>query len=143
MEIDRSVGIYRDQAAVWEVLCDPALMPEWFGKLDNFEAVSGDGTSAGDQYTVDYVRDSGPVELRAEVLSVDAPNGHVHRFEGLPVAFTITSSLDGDDDSTTWTATIEVKLSMLQRALGPVIKGTLDSMAGDMAKGFKAYVESR
>lgn len=143
MEVSRRVEVDRDQAAVWEVLCDPSLMPEWFGKLDNFKAVAGDGTSAGDRYTVDYVRDSGPIELRAEVLEVDAPDSHSHRFEGLPVAFTIVSELSQRGDATRWTATIEVKLSLVQRALGPVIKGYLDDLAGDMADGFKSYVESR
>ena len=40
-------------------------------------------------------------------------------------------------------ATIEVKLSLIQRTLGPVIKGYLDDLAGDMAEGFKTYVEER
>ncbi len=144
MRIERSVDIARGADDVWAVLRDPALMPHWFEKLDNFVAVAGDGTSAGDRYTIDYVRESGPVGLEVEVLSVDSPDGHVHRFEGLPVAFTIASDLVSvDADATTWTATIEVKLSLVQRALGPVIKGYLDDLAGDMASGFKSYVEEQ
>ena len=121
----------------------PALMPEWFAKLGNFVAVSGDGTGAGDEYTIDYLRDGDDKELRVQVLSVDVGIGHVHRFEGLPVAFTITSELTQEGDGTTWVATIEVKLSLIQRTLGPVIKGYLDDLAGDMAEGFKTYVEER
>lgn len=143
MQIDRSVEVAKGQDAVWTVLRDPALMPDWFAKLDNFVAVSGDGTNAGDRYTIEYVRDSGPVELSVEVLEVDAPNGHVHRFEGLPVAFTIASDLDDQGHATIWAATIEVKLSFVQKALAPVIKGTLDGLADDMAEGFKSYVEAR
>ena len=143
MEISREVEVGREPEVVWEVLRDPSLMPEWFEKLDNYVAVVGDGMSAGDRYTVDYLRDSGPIELSVEVLAVDAPDSHVHRFEGLPVAFTITSDLEESEDGTRWTATIEVKLSLVQRALGPVIKGYLDDLAGHMAEGFKSYVESR
>lgn len=143
MEVSRTVDIDRGQAAVWEVLRDPALMPEWFEKLHNFTAVSGDGTRPGDRYSIEYKRDEGEVELSVEVLEVDAPSGHTHRFEGLPVAFTIRSELDERGESTTWNATIEVKLSLIQRALGPVIKGYLDDLAGDMADGFKSYVEAR
>lgn len=143
MRVERSVVIERNQADVWAVLSDPALMPEWFSSLDNFVAVEGDGQSAGDVYEIEYLRDSGNKQLTATVLEVDAPDGHVHRFEGLPVAFEITSRLGSDGDATEWNATIEVKLSLVQRALGPMIKGILDDMAADMANGFKSYLEDR
>jgi uncharacterized protein YndB with AHSA1/START domain len=143
MRIDRSVEIARDPAAVWAVLRDPSLMPEWFARLGNFARREGDGTREGDIYAIDYLRDSGAIELTVTVLEVDAPSGHVHRFEGLPVAFTITSRLDGDEGSTTWVATIEVRLSFVQRALTPVIKGYLDDLSGDLAEGFRNYMEER
>lgn len=144
MKIERSVDVARGADDVWAVLRDPALMPDWFEKLDNFVALAGDGMNPGDRYSIEYVRDSGPVGLEVEVIEVEEPDGHVHRFEGLPVAFTIASELiEIDDGSTTWTATIEVKLSLIQRALGPVIKGYLDDLAGDMAEGFKSYVEEQ
>lgn len=144
MELEQSVSIGREQGDVWEVLRAPALMPEWFDKLGNFAAVEGDGTGQGDRYTIDYLRDSGPVGLSVDVLEVDEQVGHVHRFSGLPVAFTIASRLSSAGDrATLWTATIEVRLSLVQRALTPVIKGYLDDLSGHMAEGFKTYVEGR
>lgn len=143
MKLERSIDIAREREAVWAVLGDPALMPEWFPKLDNFEPTRGDGSAAGDGYTIDYTRNDGPIELTVAVLSVDPPNGHVHRFEGLPVAFTITSELSEEDDGTIWTGIVEVKLSLVQRALSPVIKGYLDDLVGDLASGFKSYVEGQ
>jgi uncharacterized protein YndB with AHSA1/START domain len=144
LKIDRSVVIGRAQDEVWDVLRDPSLMPQWFAKLGNFVALEGDGTAAGDRYTIDYLREDDDKELRVEVLSVDEGDGHIHRFEGLPVAFTIASVLDAQErELTTWTATIEVRLSLVQRALGPVIRGYLDDLAGDMADGFKNYLEAR
>lgn len=143
MKLERSIEIARERDAVWAVLGDPSLMPEWFPKLANFASTDGDGSAAGDSYTIDYVRESGPIELSVTVLEVDPPNGHVHRFEGLPVAFTISSALSGGDGQTTWTGTVEVKLSLVQRALGPVIKGYLDDLVGDLAGGFKSYVEAQ
>lgn len=142
MKLERSVEIARERDAVWAVLGDPSLMPEWFPKLDNFEPVSGDGTAEGDSYTIDFARNDGPIELSVSVLSVDPPNGHVHRFEGLPVAFTITSELTDEGEATTWVGTVEVKLSLVQRALSPVIKGYLDDLVGDLAGGFKDYMEA-
>lgn len=142
MRTERSVEVARELAAVWEVLRDPALMPEWFDRIQNFVATAGDGTDAGDTYTIEYVRDSGPVGLSAEVLAVDAPHGHTHRFEGLAVPFTIISELDDQSGSTIWTATLEVKLSLIQRTLSPVIRGYLDDLADDMAAGFKDYMEA-
>lgn len=143
MEIVHEVPIDSEPAAVWEVLKDPSLMPEWFGKLENFKAIKGDGTKKGDRYSVEYARDSGPLELTVEVIKVDAPHGHVHHFEGFQVPFTITSSIDEDGDASIWTAAIEVKLSLMQKALGPVIKNYLGGLAHDMGDGFKQYVESR
>lgn len=143
MKIERSVDVARERDEVWAVLRDPALMPQWFTKLDNFEATAGDGTNAGDSYTIDYLRDSGPTELQASVLEVDAPDGHVHLFKGLPVAFSISSQLRESDAGTVWMATLEVRLSLVQKALAPVIKGSLDDLAGDMAEGFKNYVEAQ
>lgn len=143
MQIDHKVPVDADPDAVWEVLSDPSLMPDWFEKLENFQAIKGDGTKKGDRYSVDYARDSGPLELRVEVMKVDAPHGHVHRFEGFQVPFTITSSIEEDGDGTTWHASIDVKLSLMQKALGPVIKNYLDGLAHDMGDGFKQYVESR
>lgn len=143
MEINHTVEVASDPAAVWEVLRDPSLMPDWFEKLQNFNAVKGDGMSRGDLYTVEYARDSGPLELSVEVLKVDPPHGHVHRFEGFQVPFTITSTVAPDDDGSIWNAGIEVKLSLVQRALGPVIKNYLDGLAREMGDGFKSYVEGR
>lgn len=143
MEIVHEVPVDSDPAAVWKVLQDPSLMPEWFEKLENFTAIKGDGTKKGDRYSVEYARDSGPLVLTVEVLKVDAPHGHVHRFEGFQVPFTIGSEISEDGDTSVWTATIEVKLSLMQKALGPVIKNYLDGLAHDMGDGFKQYVESR
>lgn len=142
MKIERSVEIARDQDDVWSVLRDPALMPEWFENFSDFQTVLGDGTQVGDRYTIDYVRDSGPVQLSVEILQLDEGSGHVHLFKGLPVAFSIESTLSSSGGSTTWLATIEVKLSLMQKALAPVIKGTLDGLADDMAESFKTYVEA-
>lgn len=142
MEIVHRVDVVSSPADVWEVLRDPSLMPEWFEKLENFQALEGTGTERGDRYSVDYARDSGPLQLDVEVLRVDAPHGHVHRFEGFQVPFTINSTIEQDDESSIWVAAIEVRLSLVQRALGPVIKNYLDGLAHEMGSGFKSYVEN-
>lgn len=143
MEIVHEVPVDSEPDAVWEVLKDPSLMPEWFEKLENFKAIKGDGSKKGDRYSVEYARDSGPLVLTVEVQKVDAPNGHVHRFEGFQVPFTISSRIEEVDGGSLWHAAIEVKLSLVQRALGPVIKNYLDGLAREMGEGFKDYVEAR
>lgn len=143
MEISHVVEVAAAPESVWEVLREPSLMPDWFEKLQNFNAVKGDGSKKGDLYTVEYARDSGPLELSVEVVKVDAPHGHTHRFEGFQVPFTIKSSIDEDNNGSIWTASIEVKLSLMQKALGPVIKNYLDGLAREMGDGFKTYVEAR
>ncbi len=143
MQVDHRVDVAADPAAVWDVLGDPSLMPEWFTKLENFEALKGDGTKKGDRYQLEYPRNDGPLVLSVEVLSVDAPHGHVHRFEGFQVPFTITSTIETDGNGSVWDASIEVKLSLVQRALGPVIKNYLDGFAREMGDDFRTYVESK
>jgi len=143
MEVGHRVDVAADPAAVWDVLGDPSLMPEWFRKLQNFDALKGDGTKKGDRYSVEYARDNdGPLLLTVDVVKVDAPHGHLHRFEGFQVPFTINSAIEEDGDGSIWDATIEVKLSLVQRALGPVIKNYLDGLAREMGEGFKEYVEN-
>jgi hypothetical protein len=46
-----------------------------------------------------------------------------------------------DEDTTEWSAEIEVKLNLVQKALGPVLKGAMSGIAKDMGGDFKKYVE--
>ena len=82
--------------------------------------------------------------LTATVLERKAPTKLVSKYEGMQLPFYLTSSFRAvDDGSTEWAAEIEVKLNLMQKALGPLLKGTMSDMARNMGDDFKAYCESR
>lgn len=143
MVVTESIVIERPFDEVWAVFDDPSLQPEWLGMMTSFEQVSGEGNSRGAVQSVVFERSSGETELTVTVL--DYAEGRVKaRYEGMQLPFELTSQFVAiDDDSTEWECEIDVKLSLLTKALGPVIKGSLSDLAAQMGSDFKSYCESR
>lgn len=143
MVVNESIVIDRPFDEVWAVFDDPALQPEWLEMMSSFEQVSGKGNAKGAVQRVVFERSSGETELTVTVL--DHSEGRVKaRYEGMQLPFELTSTfVEIDDDSTEWECEIDVKLSLLTKALGPVIKGSLSDLAAQMGSDFKSYVESR
>lgn len=141
MVVEHSIEIDKPYDEVWAVFDDPSLQPEWLGMMKSWEQVKGDGNSKGAVQKVVFTRDSGDTELTVTVL--DYAEGMVKaRYEGMQLPFELTSRFDAvDDDTTRWSAHIDVKLSLLTKALGPVLKGPLGDLAEQMGNDFKSYLE--
>lgn len=141
MRAERSVEIGRGRKAVWDVLGEPSLLPVWFDDLEDFVPVEGDGRDEGDVYRIHYTRFRKPIGLKVAVVEVDPQAVFAQRFSGLPAPFTVACTLSGTQRKTTLDAVVEVKLSLVQRVLTPVISGYIDDLAVSLADGFKSYVE--
>lgn len=141
MVVEYSIEIEKPFDEVWAVFDDPSLQPEWLEMMKSFEQVKGDGNAKGAVQKVVFVRDSGDTSLTVTIL--DYAEGLVKaRYEGMQLPFELTSRFDAvDDDTTRWTAHIDVKLSLLTKALGPVLKGPLGDLAEQMGNDFKNYME--
>ncbi|MBJ7459667.1 MAG: SRPBCC family protein [Thermoleophilaceae bacterium] len=143
MIVDHSIIIDKPFAEVWAVFDDPSLQPEWLGMMKSFKQVKGRGNTKGAVQSVVFVRDSGDTELTVTILDHDPSGQVVARYEGMQLPFVLNSNfVDLDDDSTEWSAEIEVKLSLLQKALTPVLKSAMGDLAKQMGSDFKDYVES-
>lgn len=143
MIVDHSIIIDKPFDEVWGVFDDPSLQPKWLGMMKSFKQVKGKGNEKGAVQKVVFTRDSGDTELTVTILDHNPSGQVVARYEGMQLPFVLTSNfVDLDDDSTEWAAEIEVKLSLLQKALTPVLKGAMGDLAKQMGSDFKKYVES-
>ncbi|MGH2907437.1 MAG: SRPBCC family protein [Solirubrobacterales bacterium] len=144
MVVEHAVVVDRPLDEVWAVFDDPKLQLEWDDNLLTYEQIEGKGNSEGAVQQLTYKRGDGETVLTATVLERSTKKLMVTRYEGMQLPFTITSTFRAiDDDSSEWHAEIEVKLSLLTKALGAVLKGPMTEMAQNMGDGFKKYVESR
>lgn len=141
MKANRTVEIGRGRKPVWDVLRDPSLLPIWFEGIEDFRAIEGDGSAVGDVYRINYTRFRKPVGLKVAVIETVERELLVQRFSGLPASFTIACALNGSARRTTLDALVEVKLSLVQRALTPIVSGYVDQLAVGLADGFKTYLE--
>lgn len=142
MKAERSVEIGRGKKAVWEVMASPALLPEWFDDVADFDPVEGDGTEVGDKYRLKYTKYKHPLGLQIRVLEVEQQEVFVQRFTGLLAPFTLAVSLSGAGRKSTIDAVVEVKLSLLQMPLTPLVHRYVDQLTGDLTDNFKRYVEA-
>ena len=144
MVVDHSITIDKPFDEVWSVFNDPELQPEWLDIMTSFEQVKGKGNAKGAVQKVVFARDSGDTELTVTILDHDASGQVVARYDGMQLPFILSSKFSPiDEDTTEWSAEIEVKLSLIQKALGPVLKGAMGGIASDMGSDFKKYVESQ
>lgn len=116
---------------------DPDAMVEWQGNLVSFEEVS-------DTASLQTVRNAGiNQELTVTLLEREAPKLAKSRYEGAQVPFEVTNTFAAvDDGSTEWCAVMDLKLNLLTKALGPVLKPVMLELIKRNGRDFKRFVES-
>lgn len=142
MKTERSAELGVGKKAVWEIMNDPSRLPDWFEDVADFKALEGDGRSVGDKYRLKYTKYHKPLGLQIKVLEVEPQTLFVQRFTGLLAPFTLACSLSGSGRKSTIDAVVDVKLSLLQKPLMPVVHHYVDQLTGNLTESFKAYVES-
>lgn len=143
MIVDHSIIIDKPFKEVWSVFEDPSLQPKWLGMMKSFKQVKGKDNAKGAVQNVVFARDSGDTELTVTILGHDPSGQVVARYEGMQLPFVLTSNfVELEDDTTEWAAEIEVKLSLIQKALAPVLKGAMSNLAAEMGSDFKKYLEA-
>jgi uncharacterized membrane protein len=144
MVVEHSIDIDKPFDEVWAVFDDPSLQPKWLGMMTSFKQAKGNGNEKGAVQKVTFKRDSGETELTVTILKHDPSGEVVARYEGMQLPFVLTSRFNPvDEDSTEWAAEIEVKLNLIQKPLGPVLKGAMGNLAAEMGSDFKTYVEAQ
>jgi uncharacterized membrane protein len=138
LKAEHRVVIDRPLEEVWAVFDDPDAMVEWQGNLVSYEEVS-DGVS------LQTVRNAGMnQELTVTLLEHEPPMLAKSRYEGAQVPFEVTNTFTAvDDDSTEWVAVMDLKLNLLTKALGPVLKPVMTELIKRNGRDFKQYAEAQ
>lgn len=137
MKAEHRVVIDRPIEEVWAVFDDPDAMVEWQDNLISFEEVS-------ESISLQTVRNAGiNQELTVTLLEYEAPVLAKSRYEGAQAPFEVTNTFTAiDDGSTEWLAVMDLKLNLLTKALGPVLKPVMNELVKRNGRDFKNYVES-
>jgi uncharacterized membrane protein len=137
LKAEHRVVIERPLDEVWAAFDDPDAMVEWQGNLVAYEQVS-------DDVSLQTVRNAGiNQELTVTLLEHVAPSLAKSRYDGAQVPFEVTNTFTAlGDDSTEWLAVMDLKLNLLTRALGPVLKPVMTELIKRNGRDFKNYVEN-
>jgi hypothetical protein len=144
MEVRHAVIIERSLEEVWGIFDDPKLLLEWQDAMVGYKQLKGKPDKAGSVSLQTIKRSSGDTELTVTLLERKAPSFSKSRYEGMQLPFTIANSFsEVEEEITEWSAVIDVKLNIVQKAIGPMLKGSLSDLAQQNGDEFKAFVESR
>jgi uncharacterized membrane protein len=137
LKAEHRVVIDRPIETVWAVFDDPEAMVEWQGNLLSHEKFS-------DSISRQKVRNAGITqELTVTLLESEPPVMTKSLYEGAQVPFEVTSTFTPvGEGSTEWHALMDLKLSLLTKALGPVLKPVMLELIKRNGRDFKAYVEA-
>lgn len=144
MKVEHTEVIDRPLAEVWEVFEDPEATVEWQGNLLEYEQVEGSPDKVG-SISHQTVKNAGVTSvLTVELLERKAKKLSRSYYEGAQAPFEVTNTFkELKDGSTEWKAVMDVKLNLLTKALGPVLKPIASELVKRNGRDFKQYVESR
>ncbi|MFT4050401.1 MAG: SRPBCC family protein [Solirubrobacterales bacterium] len=123
---------------------DPEVIAAWQDNLLEFEQVKGSFQKKGGVAQM-KVRQVGMTnDLTVTVLDRDAKKFRVkYGYEGAQAPFEIANTfIDLGDGTTEWTAVMDVKLNLLTKALGPVLKPLANELVKGNGKSFGAWCAS-
>lgn len=144
MEVEHVTVIEKPIEAVWEAFDDPDLLVEWQTRLIDYEQIEGAADEIGSVSKQTIKRSSGDIELTVTLLDRRDGEFSQSRYEGMQLPFTISNTFTAvDDDTTEWHVVVDVRLNLMQKALGPVLKGPLTDLAEKNGEDFKKFVEGR
>ena len=136
--IDAPVG------AVWKAFEDPEVIAQWQSNLLEFEQLEGSFTKVGGVARMKAKQVGMTNEMTVTVLERDARKRMVkYHYDGAQAPFEIRNTFKAlGDGSTEWTAALDVKLSLLTKALGPVLKPLANEFIKGNGKSFRAWCEA-
>lgn len=144
MKVSHTEFIDRPIAEVWAEFENTETFADWQDNLLEFEQVSGKYTAVGGVAHVKVKQVGMTNDLVLTVLSRDARRHRVaYRYEGAQAPFEIANSFRSVDGGTEWTAEMDVKLNLLTKALGPVLKPIASELVKSNGKNFRAHMESK
>lgn len=144
MKVEHVEVIDRGIDEVWAAFEAPDAMVEWQGNLLEHAFVEGSPDKPG-AISHQTVKNAGlTTVLTVTLLERKVPKLSRSRYEGAQAPFEVTNTFkEQKDGSTEWRAVMDVKLNLLTKALGPVLKPIAQELVKRNGRDFKTYVESR
>lgn len=143
MKVERSVVIERPLEQVWAAFDDPDAMVEWQDDLLEYEQLEGEPHEIGSISRQTIKQMGVRQDLTVTLLERRPPELSTSHYEGAQAPFTAINTFEDLGDGTTeWTAVLEIKLGMLQRALELALKPLASELTKRNARSFKAYCEN-
>lgn len=144
MKVSRTVVIERPIDEVWALYDDLDNMVEWQDELQSYELVEGEPDEVGSTRNQTIKQMGVTQHLKVTLLERDPPHRTKSLYEGAQAPFTAEDEfIDLGDGTTEWTATIDVRLNMLQKALELVLKPLASDLTKRNGKNFKEFCERR
>lgn len=136
--IDRPIG------DVFKAFEDPDVIAAWQDNLLEFEMLEGSFTKKGGVARMKARQVGMTNEMTVTVLDRDAKRHRVtYGYEGAQAPFEIANTFkDLGDGRTEWTAVLEAKLSLLTRALAPVLKPLASELVKNNGRNFRTWCEA-
>lgn len=141
MKVSHTEVIDRPVSEVWTAFESPQLFFEWQGNLLEFEQVEGDFDEEGSVAHM-RVRQTGMTNNLTVTVLRRSEHRVKYGYEGAQAPFEIANRFeDVGDGKTEWTAELEVKLNLLTRALGPVLKPIASELVKRNGRDFREFME--
>lgn len=144
MKVEHVEIINAPVKAVFKAFEDPEVIAAWQDNLLEFEVVKGSFRRKGGVVRMKARQVGLTSDLTVTVLERDARKFKVkYGYEGAQAPFEIANSfVKTGDGGTEWTAVLDLKLNLLTRALGPVLKPLASELVKNNGKNFRAWCEA-
>lgn len=144
MKVSHVEVIDRPVDEVFAAFEDPDAILEWQDNVLEFEQLKSAFNRKGGVARM-LVKQTGMTnDVTVTVLERDAKKHRVkYGYEGAQAPFEIENTFKAlGPDATEWTAVMDVKLNILTKALGPVLKPLAAQTVKSNGTNFKAYMEA-
>jgi len=135
--------IARPIADVFRAFEDPEVIPQWQDNLLEFEQLKGSFNRKGGVAHMRIRQMGMENDVTTTVVDRKRPVFVKYHYEGAQAPFEILNRFrDLGDDTTEWTAELDLKLGLVFRALGPALKPIAKDLVKRNGRDFKAWCEA-
>lgn len=143
MKVSHTEVIEGKPADIFKAFEDPDVILAWQGSILEFEQLRGKFNRKGGVAHMKAQQVGFTSDLTVTTLERDGRKRMVrYGYEGAQAPFEILNTFTNAGDGTTeWTAELDVKLNLLTRALGPVLKPLASELVKGNGKSFRIWCE--
>lgn len=144
MKVSHTEVIEGRPADIFRAFEDPEVILAWQDSILEFEQLKGKFNTKGGVAYMKAQQVGFTSDLTVTTIARDGRKRMVqYRYEGAQAPFEILNTFTNVGDGTTeWTAELDVKLNLLTKALGPVLKPLAGELVKSNGKNFRTWCEA-